>query len=166
MLQSTQYSMLRPEVAAQKGLLLSLPEDEGKGWPIPPRQENASNGYGYYKSIFRKDPLTSIVTPPIQEFSLKTNPPIHKRSKVVDGEIVKDIQKELDFIRARADQEFENHVDESWSSSSYDSSESSQNYLWEDEERKFSAEERKRRSKVDKEQTYGQVFVSFVPIMW
>jgi len=167
LLQSTQVSTLKPQIPAKNSLSMAHTKDQSKYRPNQPQPKIPNGRYdGYYdREKYCKDPRTHVVTPPIQEFSLKTCRTSKKRNFAASTDIEIDIQKELGYLKGQYT--LMQHLDDESVSDTTGSDESSVFFGWNNDINNFSEKSsRSVRRKDEKEQLFGQVFISFVPIMW
>lgn len=166
LLQSTQLSSLRPEVAAEKDLLARPTVDHGKQWPASQKQMFPDESYSrYYEGTYDQDLLTQVATPPIQEYSLKKFQSGRRKNTTADSDIAKDIERELDYVKGQY-ANFLQSMDDGSVSDSTTTSRSS-DYFGENVEIDADKQpSRARRNRNEREELYGQVYISFVPINW
>jgi len=167
LLQSTQVSILKPQNSGKNSLSMAHSKDQIKYRPNKPQPKIHNGRYdGYFeREKYCKDPRTHVVTPPIQEFSLKTCRTSKKRIFSASTDIEIDIQKELGYLKGQYT--LMQHLDDESVSDTTGSDESSVFFGWSNNINNFSEKSsRSVRRKDEKEQLFGQVFISFVPIMW
>lgn len=120
---------------------------------------------GYCEGIFNQDSLTHVAMPPIQEYSLKKVRSGRRSHTSDSANIVKDIENELDYVEGQYTSIIQSLDEGSFSDSTTTSNSSDffgENSEIEPAKQPTTAE----RYRNEREEVYGQVYVSFIPIRW
>jgi hypothetical protein len=103
--------------------------------------------------------------PPIQEYSLKKLRPGKRNDASYSSNIVKDIENELDYVESQYANSIQS-LDEGSFSDSTTTSNSSDLFGENSEVETTKQSTKAERYRNEREELYGQVYVSFIPISW
>lgn len=167
LIQSTQLSNLRPELVTAKDILLPHLASHEKKSQSSQEEKRMEGIYssGYCEGTFNRDTLTHIAMPPIQEYSLKKLRAGRRNDSSYSSNIVKDIEEELDYVESQYASIIQSLDEGSFSDSTTTSN--SSDLLGENSEVETTKQPTKaERYRNEREELYGQVYVSFIPISW
>jgi hypothetical protein len=167
LLQSTQLTNLRPELVTAKDILLPHLASDEKKTQSSQEEKRKEDLYssGYCEGTCNRVTLTHIAMPPIQEYSLKKLRPGKRNDASYSSNIVKDIENELDYVESQYANSIQS-LDEGSFSDSTTTSNSSDLFGENSEVETTKQSTKAERYRNEREELYGQVYVSFIPISW